>query len=422
MFTDGDTPYPNLATSEVIAHVSDGKRCACPPTCPAPIYKLFLRCWNFDEGKRPTFTQILRALKKSGDEKSLVRFDENARSKTLDKQTEGASQHRKKLPNLRGKVNSNTYVSAPPLLDIPVSARVGSIEFPEAAADSSEDDKSNTESDDEDALPKKSSGALRAQRSSTSIGSTMRRLTSTFFLKNGIKVLDEESMTGKAHIKELFFDLVFVAALYRLGAMIVQEFINKEYHIGTRDGIIIFSILWLSWYHFNMLKTRFHLQNPWNMIEYVIMLLTLFLGICMVSYENTETSSLTTTAFPKQSNIIDINAVSSLVYADCNTTVPSHPTPFLCLCRSFPCPFSLHPSVTAQLSTRRCRCVYLPLTSSLIYACTSIYCFPAFLSPCPLLVFFLFLFFLLLSWHFVPRAHMCFPPVNAIHSHTAPFA
>ena len=33
-----------------------------------------------------------------------------------------------------------------------------------------------------------------------------------------------------------------------------------------------------------MLKTRFHLQNPWNLIEYAIMVITLFLAVTMATY------------------------------------------------------------------------------------------------------------------------------------------
>ena len=52
VFTNGATPYKDLGTAEVIAHVKEGRVCARPPSCPPAIYKCFLRCWSLEPEKR----------------------------------------------------------------------------------------------------------------------------------------------------------------------------------------------------------------------------------------------------------------------------------------------------------------------------------------------------------------------------------
>jgi len=55
---------------------------------------------------------------------------------------------------------------------------------------------------------------------------------------------------------------------------------------GVFGGQVLFTVLWLSFMHFNMLKTRFNLVWPWSTFEFVIMMSVLVLGTTMVVFED----------------------------------------------------------------------------------------------------------------------------------------
>lgn len=137
--------------------------------------------------------------------------------------------------------------------------------------------------------------SMHGASSQQSINSTKRRRSSVGFadvvqhaIKGKISLLTEENHRGKAINTELYFDLIFVAALYRLGSMYADDYLsdNRNSAIDTAIG---FGVLWLTWHHVNMLYTRFALEDVWNVAEYFIMVLALVLAITMVNYADVDT-------------------------------------------------------------------------------------------------------------------------------------
>ncbi|XP_028394324.1 ephrin type-B receptor 1-B-like isoform X2 [Dendronephthya gigantea] len=61
--TLGEEPYKNIPARAVITHVESGGRMSKPPHCSNEVYEIMSNCWKVDPKERPTFPEILRALR-----------------------------------------------------------------------------------------------------------------------------------------------------------------------------------------------------------------------------------------------------------------------------------------------------------------------------------------------------------------------
>ncbi|XP_028413614.1 proto-oncogene tyrosine-protein kinase receptor Ret-like [Dendronephthya gigantea] len=61
--TLGEEPYKNILPRAVITHVESGGRMAKPPHCSEEIYEIMSKCWKADPRERPTFPEMLQALR-----------------------------------------------------------------------------------------------------------------------------------------------------------------------------------------------------------------------------------------------------------------------------------------------------------------------------------------------------------------------
>ena len=86
-----------------------------------------------------------------------------------------------------------------------------------------------------------------------------------------VQLLNEDNQPGKVATTELYFDLIFVAAMFRLGTMVAYNLTNNGNQEYAYDSAVLFLVLWLTWHHVNMLFTRFVLEPPWNLVVVLIM-------------------------------------------------------------------------------------------------------------------------------------------------------
>ncbi|CAF1082033.1 unnamed protein product [Rotaria sp. Silwood1] len=126
MFSYAATPYGDMSGTDVYYFLQHGKRLERPSRCPLTTYQLMLRCWEWDEKKRPTFSELFQLLKIDPDyrdtnktipitttilrKKSLktslsssTLVDENNRDKNDD--------HNNEQKNEQYKTNGNGHVS-----------------------------------------------------------------------------------------------------------------------------------------------------------------------------------------------------------------------------------------------------------------------------------------------------------------------
>ena len=52
-----------MSGTDVYYYLQHGKRLERPSRCPSSTYQLMLRCWDWDEKRRPTFSQLLQLFK-----------------------------------------------------------------------------------------------------------------------------------------------------------------------------------------------------------------------------------------------------------------------------------------------------------------------------------------------------------------------
>ncbi len=57
----------DMSGTDVYYYLQHGKRLERPSRCPSSTYQLMLKCWEWDEKKRPTFSQLLQLLKTEPD-------------------------------------------------------------------------------------------------------------------------------------------------------------------------------------------------------------------------------------------------------------------------------------------------------------------------------------------------------------------
>lgn len=58
IFSKGDTPYSGLSNSKAREKIDTGYRMPAPDGCPDEIYRLMLRCWEYEPENRPHFDKI----------------------------------------------------------------------------------------------------------------------------------------------------------------------------------------------------------------------------------------------------------------------------------------------------------------------------------------------------------------------------
>ncbi|KAM6972970.1 protein tyrosine kinase 2aa [Aplochiton taeniatus] len=54
----GIKPFQGVKNNDVIGRIENGERLAMPPQCPPTLYSLMTKCWTYDPGRRPRFTQL----------------------------------------------------------------------------------------------------------------------------------------------------------------------------------------------------------------------------------------------------------------------------------------------------------------------------------------------------------------------------
>ena len=54
-----------MSGTDVYYYLQRGKRLERPSRCPSSTYQIMLKCWQWDEKDRPTFSELLHLLKKS---------------------------------------------------------------------------------------------------------------------------------------------------------------------------------------------------------------------------------------------------------------------------------------------------------------------------------------------------------------------
>lgn len=59
----GIKPFQGVKNNDVIGRIENGERLAMPPNCPPTLYSLMTKCWAYDPGKRPRFTELKTQLR-----------------------------------------------------------------------------------------------------------------------------------------------------------------------------------------------------------------------------------------------------------------------------------------------------------------------------------------------------------------------
>ena len=62
IFTRGDLPYFDLATSKVYDYISEGNRLGKPLYCSSKIYDFMYLCWSVEKETRPSFSELAQGL------------------------------------------------------------------------------------------------------------------------------------------------------------------------------------------------------------------------------------------------------------------------------------------------------------------------------------------------------------------------
>ncbi|KAL3871697.1 hypothetical protein ACJMK2_039681 [Sinanodonta woodiana] len=83
--TYGMSPYPGVDLTEVYHLLERGYRMERPQGCPAHVYQLMMRCWQWDPKERPTFQEILQSLENMFDKTTVSEEVEKELEKTTDK-------------------------------------------------------------------------------------------------------------------------------------------------------------------------------------------------------------------------------------------------------------------------------------------------------------------------------------------------
>lgn len=58
----GVKPFQGVKNNDVIGRIENGERLPMPPNCPPTLYSLMTKCWAYDPGRRPRFTELKAQL------------------------------------------------------------------------------------------------------------------------------------------------------------------------------------------------------------------------------------------------------------------------------------------------------------------------------------------------------------------------
>jgi hypothetical protein len=72
-----------MSGTDVYYYLQHGKRLERPSRCPSSTYQLMLKCWEWDEKKRPTFSQLLQLLKTDPDPTKSIPLPTLSQKKSL---------------------------------------------------------------------------------------------------------------------------------------------------------------------------------------------------------------------------------------------------------------------------------------------------------------------------------------------------
>ena len=72
-----------MSGTDVYYYLQHGKRLDRPSRCPSSIYQIMLKCWEWEEKRRPTFSQLLQYLKTDSDTTKNVPITTLSRKRSL---------------------------------------------------------------------------------------------------------------------------------------------------------------------------------------------------------------------------------------------------------------------------------------------------------------------------------------------------
>lgn len=58
MYSYGQQPFGEMRGAEVIEEINDGNRLEKPDDCPVLVYQMMERCWEYDQNRRPSFSEL----------------------------------------------------------------------------------------------------------------------------------------------------------------------------------------------------------------------------------------------------------------------------------------------------------------------------------------------------------------------------
>ncbi|CAF0843016.1 unnamed protein product [Didymodactylos carnosus] len=73
MFSYAATPYGDMNGTDVYYYLQRGKRLERPSRCPPSTYRIMLKCWEWDESKRPTFFELMRYFKNDPEYRDAIK-------------------------------------------------------------------------------------------------------------------------------------------------------------------------------------------------------------------------------------------------------------------------------------------------------------------------------------------------------------
>lgn len=62
-----------MSGTDVYYFLQHGKRLERPSRCPSSIYQTMLKCWEWDEKKRPTFAELFQSLKIDSNNRDIIK-------------------------------------------------------------------------------------------------------------------------------------------------------------------------------------------------------------------------------------------------------------------------------------------------------------------------------------------------------------
>lgn len=105
--TYGKAPYAGVELAQVYHLLDSGYRLECPENCPAQIYALMRRCWQWDASARPTFEKIHSELSQMFHESPAVNSTDVCATPTSQSITTGQTPNHQTLHLSSFHINNN---------------------------------------------------------------------------------------------------------------------------------------------------------------------------------------------------------------------------------------------------------------------------------------------------------------------------